>query len=77
MEGAERIEHDRGVDRCFSEEIESHGRFFTRIPGASRLFMKVESNSYDFRISRYFGPSRFFMAFGPILRVRSHEAVFP
>ena len=53
----------------------SHGRFFTRIPRMSRLFMKVRSDSYDFRISRHFGPSRFFMTFGPILRMRSHETV--
>ena len=41
---------------------------------ASRLFMKVDSDSYDFRISRHFGPSCFFMFFGPILRARSHGA---
>src|ERR1019366_8023684 len=43
------------------------------IPRSSRawIFMKAHSDSYDIHISGRFGPSRFFMTFGPILRLRS------
>ena len=39
----------------------------------ARIFMKGHSDSYDIHISGRLGPSRFFMTFGPILRVRSHN----
>jgi len=35
--------------------------------------MKDHPDSYDIHISGRFSPSRFFMTFGPILRVRSHN----
>ena len=35
------------------------------------LFMKAHFDSYDIPISAHFRPSRFFMTFGPILRIRS------
>src|SRR5450759_4347093 len=35
----------------------------------ARIFMKGHSDSYDIHISGRFGPSRFFMTFGPIFAV--------
>src|ERR1019366_1055499 len=40
------------------------------------IFMKGHSDSYDIHISGRFGPSRFFMTFGPILRLRSLRPLF-
>jgi hypothetical protein len=39
--------------------------------------MKAHSDSYDIRISGRFGPTRFFMTFGPILRLRSLRPLVP
>lgn len=41
------------------------------------LFMKTYRDFYDIPISRHSRPSRFFMTIGPILRVRSSEALVP
>ena len=40
------------------------------------LFMKAHSDSYNIPISTHFRPSRFFMTFDPILRLRPLRPLF-